>query len=121
MSYKSLHQIRYKFFFTLTIFIFYSLTSTDESDWAVIELQGDIRTTHIEDSHFIGDLHYTNDGTPVLIIGNNLLMGKVTEFEKPIAVLEKTLNEYDETEYKVKALVKKKLLFRTRPKPVDRE
>lgn len=48
--------------------------------------------------------------------------------EKPLVVLEKHRNNTEDeimgeenatkTEYKVKAIVKKKLLFRTRPKPI---
>ncbi|XP_054288233.1 chromosome transmission fidelity protein 8 homolog [Macrosteles quadrilineatus] len=88
--------------------------------WGVIELQGDVESryqTAVEDQ-FVGDLHFTIQGnTPVLIIGHHILYGKAVTLEKPFAVLEKS-SDSNSTEYIVKALVKQKLLFKTRPKPI---
>jgi chromosome transmission fidelity protein 8 len=75
---------------------------------------------------FIGDLHFsrTSSGAPILIIGHHILYGKEVALDKPIVAVEKVLASDEEvggasaTDYVVKAIVKKKLLFKTRPKPI---
>ncbi|XP_046659276.1 chromosome transmission fidelity protein 8 homolog [Homalodisca vitripennis] len=93
---------------------------SDPPSWGMLELQGDVESrnqTPLEDQ-FVGDLHFTFQGnTPVLIIGHHILYGKAVTLEKPLAILEK-IQLPDSTEYIVKALVKHKLLFKTRPKPI---
>ena len=105
----------------------------------MIEMQGDLESRNKEhlEGKFIGDLHYTKDGTPIMIIGHHILYGKVIELEKPLVTLEKVhLNEalckpsdddelmdIDEhlepkTQYKVKSIIYKKIMFKTRPKPI---
>ncbi|XP_076247259.1 chromosome transmission fidelity protein 8 homolog [Calliopsis andreniformis] len=96
-------------------------------EWAIIELQGDLKfeSTDIMNK-YIGDLHFTKSGTPIFIIGIHVLHGKEVALPKPLAVLQKKENSTDKTvdesdiktEYIVKAIVKKKLIFRSRPKPI---
>ena len=73
------------------------------------------------------------DGTPIMIIGHHILYGKIIELEKPLVAIEKQevgkeldheeMMDVDEhlemkTEYRVKSVIKKKLIFKTRPKPI---
>merc|ERR1719384_2872371 len=70
-----------------------------------------------------------------MIIGHHILYGKMIDLEKPLVAIEKVevgkeLNqEADEmmdmdehlemkTEFRVKSIIKKKLIFKTRPKPI---
>ncbi|KAF3429069.1 hypothetical protein E2986_10404 [Frieseomelitta varia] len=95
-------------------------------EWAIIELQGDLKfnSTNITNV-YIGDLHFTKSGTPILIIGIHVLHGKEVVLPKPFAVLVKKKNEVNttniferQTEYIIKALIKRKIIFRSRPKPI---
>ncbi|KAK9508366.1 hypothetical protein O3M35_005948 [Rhynocoris fuscipes] len=94
--------------------------------WGIIELQGDLRSrvNGSLESQFVGDLHfgYQSNGVPILIIGHHILYGKSVTMDKPFAIMEKVCKEDSSeernTEYIIKALVKKKLLFKIRPKPI---
>ena len=63
----------------------------------MIELQGDLETKSQAASlsgKFIGDLHYTKKGVPILIVGHHVLYGKVVEMEKPMLAMTKVhINE----------------------------
>ena len=95
-------------------------------EWAIIELHGDLKeSSKSRDKKHIGDLCFSKSGTATLIIGNHILNGKEMCLDKPIAVLNKIV-KYDTTidkincnvEYTVTAIVKKKLIFKGRPKPI---
>ncbi|XP_022903656.2 chromosome transmission fidelity protein 8 homolog [Onthophagus taurus] len=92
-----------------------------ESNWAIIELQGDLKSDSETsfNNKFIGDLHFTKTGTPLLIIGHHILYGNESTMEKPLAVMEKVKLMDDESiEYVIKKIITKKIIFKTRPKPI---
>lgn len=110
-----------------------------ESRVGDVQLEGKF----VGDLHFT-----KTDHTPVLIIGHHILYGKVVTLDKPLVIMEKSqkqsklskedseaLNQLEngdnamdmdnddnegstETIYNVRAIIRKKLLFKSRPKPI---
>ncbi|XP_063976568.1 chromosome transmission fidelity protein 8 homolog [Diachasmimorpha longicaudata] len=90
------------------------------TQYAIIELQGDLEaaSSDPESGQFMGDLHYTKTGVPIMILGMHILQGKETSLAKPMAVFEQNKNEGEELKYLIKGMITKKLTFRGRPKPI---
>lgn len=70
------------------------------------------------EGQLIGDLHFTDAGVPVLISGHHLLYGKEATLDTPFAMLQKKVSASGNTEYVVKSIIKRKIIFKTRPKPI---
>ena len=88
-------------------------------EWSLVEFQGTLETKHNTpySSLHIGDLHFSGS-TANLIIGHHLLTGQVTTLDPPLAVLKKGIQGSTGTEYSVVAMIKRKLVFKNRPKPL---
>ena len=100
-------------------------------EWYIVELQGVLETKDglTLSNLWIGDLHFDADGRPQMIIGHHLLSGSFVKLDKPLAVMKKITNSVEEVEeemdcdqtqtsYEITALVRKKLIFKDRPKPI---
>lgn len=101
--------------------------SDQYEEWYIVELQGILETKDglSLSNLWIGDLHFDADGRPQMIIGHHLLSGSFVKLDKPLAVMRKKTSSAEEmdcdetqTNYEIIALVKKKLLFNNRPKPI---
>jgi len=96
-------------------------------EWCIVELQGILETKDGVSlaNLWIGDLHFDAGGRPQLIIGHHLLTGSCVKLDKPLAVMKKVTKQplFDEdiencTSYEIMALVKRKIIFKNRPKPI---
>jgi len=98
-------------------------------EWFCIEMQGDLESRNKEhlEGKFIGDLHFTKQGVPIMIIGHHILYGKFMELDQPFIAVNKEaeLDEADmdiedgaSTSYTISAVIKRKIIFKARPKPI---
>ncbi|CAH8559888.1 unnamed protein product [Schistosoma turkestanicum] len=92
----------------------------EANEWVMIELQGDVlsKTNSPLAGRNLGDLHFSKQtGDPILLIGHHVLFGKVVALEKPMLVTRKSTIS-GSMQYDVVSVIRRKLLFKTRPKPI---
>jgi len=102
-------------------------------EWCLVELQGTLDMSNVETlgEHSIGDLVFTKQGEPILIIGHHELRGKEVKLDKPILILRKKksadINESQDLHmssaaaqmhFEIQGVAKRKILFKNRPKPI---
>ncbi|CAH8871929.1 unnamed protein product [Trichobilharzia szidati] len=89
-------------------------------EWLLIELQGDVlsKTGDPLAGRNLGDLHFSRqNGDPVFLIGHHVLFGKLHDLEKPLLITKKCTTS-GTLSYEVVSVIRRKLLFKTRPKPI---
>ncbi|VVB15683.1 unnamed protein product [Arabis nemorensis] len=96
------------------------------SEWTIVELQGVVETQ----SSFQGSLHNLEIGrlchsdssqeTYTFTVGYHQLIGSKVTLKKPLLVLKKCRDGLSEnaTELQVVGIIRTKILFKTRPKPL---
>jgi hypothetical protein len=100
------------------------------NEWCIIEVQGSVdpRKGEVLDGQTLGEFS-VRDGKAFLIIGTHELEGKETDLPKPIAVLSRHVSKVHLSEEEVKngesnvsmnvvGVIRKKYIFKNRPKPM---
>ena len=84
-----------------------------------MEFQGEFENleTNEYDSLQLGVIKESAKGMYDMQIGNHLLKGKALDLPKSLIMTEK-VTEGDQINYIIKAIIKKKIIFATRPTPV---
>lgn len=87
----------------------------------MLEFQGDFE--HSDTPEFdgltLGQMKEATKGNYELLIGNHLLRGKISDLPKPLIMTEKIIDrENAQIIHKVKAIIKRKILFQGRPTPL---
>ncbi|KZT28073.1 hypothetical protein NEOLEDRAFT_1059330 [Neolentinus lepideus HHB14362 ss-1] len=109
-----------------------NLAKLCNSEVVLIELQGTLVVEGDSFGQHVGKLKLEGDNAkPTLLIGHHLLEGKIVTLQKPLAVLhragsrsrqddaeEMDVEESKQTSYEMIGLVRRKIVFATRPMPV---
>ncbi|KIH56524.1 Ctf8 [Ancylostoma duodenale] len=92
-------------------------------EWMMVEMQGTLENggRPLSDE-VLGSLSWRrDDNEALLLVGHHLLEGKVSELEKPFLVVRSTPGEdahSEERSMTIDAVVKRRIVFKNRPKPL---
>jgi len=92
-------------------------------EWLLFELQGTLELDGDVASKLLGHYAWRNDGHVSLIIGHQLLDGKLVDMERPLIVVETNRDSLAQpsksaTSLVVKGVIRRKVVFKSRPKPI---
>lgn len=101
------------------------------NEWVILDMQGRLEINGPVNGEHFGDLKWKEDGkTAQLIIGHQLLEGELIKLEKPFLVVDRnSIREQNDSDQDalqsgenmlcdVVAIVRKKIVFSERPKPI---
>lgn len=103
-------------------------SSSSIPEWGMLELNGELvmpstdseNALDSSNSLELGSLAFSDDSTPVMIVGGHELKGSVVKLPKPFAILKKRTRDEGQTDYEVVGVITKKLLFDQYPKSIMR-
>lgn len=90
-------------------------------EWMGVELHGTITPQEGSfDGKTLGTICWGDNNNIYMIIGNQTLEGKISKTDRPLLVIQKSDKTRDDEEKNatVKAVIRKKLVFKTRPRPL---
>ncbi|EFO89110.1 hypothetical protein CRE_14933 [Caenorhabditis remanei] len=90
-------------------------------EWMAIEMHGMISPHEGGfDGKTLGTICWGDRGNVYMIVGNQTLEGKISKTDRPLLVIQKSekIEGEDEKNATVRALIRKKLVFKVRPRPL---
>ena len=96
-------------------------SSTANNEWCLLEFQGEI-VGDLTGSE-LGRIVVKDDGRAEMEIGQHFLEGSVVSLKLPYLIIQKNSSHSDEAKSDVPSIpiegyVRKKIIFKTRPKPI---
>ncbi|PIC50798.1 hypothetical protein B9Z55_001559 [Caenorhabditis nigoni] len=93
------------------------------NEWMAIELHGMISPQEGSsfDGKTLGTICWGDRNNVYMIIGNQTLEGKISKTDRPLLVIQRSGDKNQDCGEKnatVKAVIRKKLVFKTRPRPL---
>eukprot|EP01108_Squamamoeba_japonica_P009314 TRINITY_DN862_c0_g1_i1.p2 TRINITY_DN862_c0_g1~~TRINITY_DN862_c0_g1_i1.p2 ORF type:complete len:120 (-),score=20.75 TRINITY_DN862_c0_g1_i1:21-380(-) len=112
--------------------VHFDIDGNGVKEWTLVELQGRVENREEGDTIDglpLGQLTRTDGGEIELVVGNSKLVGAEVKLDKPFAVLvpnqdkqnavrESDVVEKNDAHWSVVGIVKRKLLFKSRPQPI---
>lgn len=89
-------------------------------EWCVIEFQGEITGDVVGNE--LGSLRINSNGSVEMVIDQNTIEGSIMTLKSPLLIFEKERNDGEGKEAKpleVQGIVRKKVVFKSRPKPIN--
>jgi Ctf8 len=102
-------------------------SSSSPPEWGMLELNGELimpsndsENTIASDYLELGSLSFSDESTPVMIVGGHELKGSIVKLPKPFAILKKRKRGAEQIDYELVGVVTTKLLFQEYPKSIMR-
>ncbi|KAI0987133.1 hypothetical protein GJ496_001709 [Pomphorhynchus laevis] len=86
----------------------------------IISMQGEIKPAEknsLLNGKYFGDLHFKKTGEPLIITNQHIHKGNVKTLKNPIVKFRKQKNADGDIEYVAVGIIRKELLFNSRPLP----
>ena len=85
-------------------------------EWCIVEFQGELKGTG--SGEVVGSISVSKSGTAGMVIGQHEFKGEVQKLSKAFMVVEKQGKEGEEASMSVQGIVRRKVLFNSRPKVI---
>jgi len=83
-------------------------------EWCIVEFQGELKGTG--SGEMVGTISVSKSGTADMVVGKHEFKGEVQTLSKALMVVEKGVETGEKASMFVRGIVRRKVLFNSRPK-----